>query len=446
MSTDSSIGLERRFFLRVAILFIAFISLPVHKDFYQTLFTISWSSLIPDLFNLLTYLPHYFGKLNGFYDWGLILFIALIGAFVWLKAEKGRPEALREFRYYYYLRIFVRFKLAAILLVAGFIKLFPLFAPQLSLSHLNTAYGQFEDWKHLLLSLSAAPAYLVFLGVVELLAASLLLFRKTSFLAVVFIIPFYGNAFLADVAYQGPTYFASAYVVLLTLPIFLYDVQRLGSLVLYLKPTNPSTNRVNWSDSSLFLWRQVGKLVFAIVFFGLVGIRAYQIHSNANDSLHYPQHAGLPAVEGKYVADEFVWNGDTLQYSPTDTIRWKDVVFEKWNTLSIRREAGNVHHAVSEGLFQRATQKRDYEHTHTGDRLYYRYTVKGDSLHLKNPNDQYTQDVYRLHIERPDSAHIRLSGANLRGDSLSVSLTKTNKKYLLEEIKKSGRRSLGYKL
>src|SRR5690606_24784167 len=131
---------------------IGLLSLPLQPDFYKTLFTISWQYFIADVFYLATFLPHYFGEQTGLLDWVLLLIIALIGAAVWLKKEKpGNTD--REQLYYYYLRIFVRFKLAAILFVAGFLKLFPIFAPELSLSHLNTAYGYFADWKHLLLSL-----------------------------------------------------------------------------------------------------------------------------------------------------------------------------------------------------------------------------------------------------------------------------------------------------
>ncbi|MCL7987294.1 hypothetical protein M8998_04990 [Sphingobacterium sp. lm-10] len=447
MSIDHDIPWGKKFLLRVAILFIGVVSIPLQADFYTILFTISWANLIPDLFNLLTFLPHYFGALSSLYDWLLLLAIAAVGALVWLRLENG-SSLQREFWYFYYLRVFARFKLAAILFVAGFIKLFPLFAPDLSLSHLNTAYGQFEDWKHLLLSLSAAPAYLVFLGIVELLGASLLLFRRTAFLGVVFIIPFYGNAFLADLAYQGPTYFASAYVVLLTVPIFLYDVNRLASLVVHLRTTLPAVTYDAWSRVSWSSGRWVFKLLFAIIFIGFVGVRAYQIHQQPFASLHYPEEAGLPDIQGKYVVDRFVWNGDTIPYSPTDTLRWKDVVFEKWNTLSVRLENAHIVSDTSAGLFQRVADGRDYEFTHVGDRLYYRYTTAqgNSSIRLHNPNTYYKHQGYTLQVDRPDLTHVNLSGVSHQGDSLQVALRKTDKKYLLEEIKKQGRRSLGYKL
>ncbi|WP_398452390.1 hypothetical protein AB3466_14575 [Sphingobacterium thalpophilum] len=435
----------KKYLLRVSILFILLLSLPLQPAFYSTLFTISWPYFIVDVFRLVTFLPHYFGEQNSLIDWLFILVIALFGAAFWLKKDKTE-NAGREQLYYYYLRIFVRFKLAAILFVAGFLKLFPIFVPELSLSHLNTAYGYFADWKHLLLSLSAAPAYLVFLGIVELVAATLLLFRKTAFLSVIFVIPFYGNAFLADLAYQGPSYFVSTYIILLTLPIFLYDVRRLGSLIVSLKETLPASWKLDWQTVSWSKWRLPLKAVFVFIFVLLVAVRSYSIYQDPGQSLHYPNEAGLPAIEGKYLVDTFVFNGDTLAFSPIDSIRWKDVVFEKWNTVSVRKVNTVFKDAEPAAFLEREDQQRDYEFTQTGDRLYYRYTVSGDTIALKNPNKNYPDDTYRFKIERPDSLHVNLFGVNARGNTVKASLSKVNKKYLLYEIKKIGRRGLGYKL
>lgn len=443
MIQEFNIHTWKKFLLRVGILFILLLSIPLQKDYYSLLFTISWEYFIADIFNLVVYLPHYFEPQNSIYDWLLLLAVAIAGAYLWLqKEQQNDPE--RESYYFYYLRVFVRFKLASILFVAGFMKIFPIFVPDISLSHLNTSYGSFSDWKHLLLSLSAAPSYLVFLGIVELITALLLLFRKTAFLAVIFVIPFYGNAFLADLAYSGPTYFVSVYIVLLTLPIFLYDVPRLGVLIVNLQQTLPAT----WKfDAVKKNWKITLKLIFSFVFIVLVGCKTYSLYASNGVSLHYSNTAGLPNIEGKYNVESFVINGDTLGYSPVDSVRWKDVVFEKWNTLSVRKVNKSFLDEDSKGFLQRRNEDRDYEYTQVGDRLYYHYHIGQDStIILKNPNGQYKDDVYNFRIVRPDSAHISLVGYSQNGDSLQVLLRKTDKKYLLHEVKKIGRRGLGYKL
>ncbi|WP_437917908.1 hypothetical protein [Sphingobacterium sp. LRF_L2] len=445
MTQQNQIQLWKKLLLRLSILFILLLSIPLQGDFYRILTTISWTYFLTDIFNLVTFLPHYFGEYSSLYDWILTLGVALIGALVWLRMEK-ETNSNREASLFYFLRIFARFKLAAILFIAGFLKVFPVFVPELSISHLNTGYGYFEDWKHLLLSLSVAPAYLVFLGIVELIAAFLLLFRKTSFLAVIFIIPFYGNAFLGDLAYEGPAYLVSIYIVLLTLPIFFYDAQRLGSLIVALENTKPAFWVFEWRKVRGGRWRIVLKLIFSLVFIGLIGVKSYVTYQQPTISLHYPEEPGLPVIAGKYIVDSFVLNGDTLAYSPDDTLRWKDVVFEQWNTLSVRKENTVIKSEKSLAFLQRGNTQRDYEYTQVGDRLYYRYTIDGDKIVLKNPNENYGEDSYVFQVVRPDSLHVNLLGTNLKKDSLEVALHKVDKKYLLYEVKKVGRRSLGYKL
>ncbi|WP_312398546.1 hypothetical protein [Sphingobacterium sp.] len=440
IQTPSITPFWKRYVLRLSIVFILLLSVPLQADFYRQLVGISWQYLPSDLFNLVIFLPHFFADISRFSDWFLLLAVAALVAGFWTAKDRIDPE--REATLFYFLRIFVRFRLAALLSVAGLTKLFAIFAPVLSLSHLNTPYGYFEDWKQLYLSLSAAPAYVVFLGVVELLASFLLLFRRTSFLAVLIIIPFYGNVFLADLAYGGRYYLASAFAVLLTLPIFFYDAQRLVRLVIHFDYTFPQRWRFDWSKIHLGYSRWIFKILFVLVFIVIAGFKSYEVSTTS--SLYYPEQAGLPDIAGKYIVDEFVVNGDTIPFSPTDKQRWRDVVFEQWNTLSVRLNQPIKTASPTKFL---EGQHRDYEYTQVGGRLYYQYTTASkNTILLKNPNPAYRGDSLQLQLLRPDSTHIRLYGTNSSGDTLSIALQKLNKKYLLYEVGKRGRDRLGFKL
>jgi hypothetical protein len=432
----------RDYLLRITTVFILLLSIPLQLDYYNLLFTTSWKYFLIDLYNLVTYLPHYFDKTSTILDWVIYLAISIVIAVIW----KWKQQTINLDKYYYYLRIFARYKLASILLVAGFIKLFPLYVPELSLSHLNTGYGYFQHWKHLLLSLSAAPAYLVFLGIVELIAAFFLLFRKTSFLGVIFIIPFYGNVFLADLAYEGDNFLVSIFIILLTLPVFFYDLGRLGNLIVNKILTNPTNWKFEWKLSKWKKHRLILKSLFVFIFIILVGYKSYSTYSN-KQNLFYPEQNGINGITGKFFVKDFILNGDTISYSDSNKNRWKDVVFEKWNTLSIRINDSIKVEEQHSSFWQRQDSLKDYEYTLVGDRLY--YTVQLDSsksiVTLKNRNTKYT-DSYKFQFIQPDSSSILLSGKNERGDSLEVFLVNADKKYLLEEVKKTGRRRLGYKL
>lgn len=429
--------------LRISLLWIVLLSIPIQQDFYSILLSLSWQYLLIDFYNLVTFLPHFFDKNSTILDWTIYLGIAVALALLW----RSRQPHLELNKWYYYLRIFSRYKLASILLVAGFLKVFALYVPEISLSHLNTGYGYFQHWKHLLLSLSAAPAYLVFLGIVEVAAAILLLFRRTAFLGVIFIIPFYGNVFLADLAYEGGDFLVSTYIVLLSLPVFVYDLGRLGRLIYHKAFTQPAAWHLEWNHSRWKKVRVVGKISFAVFFFFVVGFKSYSAFRQ-QQNLFYPQHKGLEGIVGKYWVKDFVLNGDTIAPSPFENGRWKDVVFERWNTLSIRVNESIVVEEPASRLWPRQDSLRNYEYTQVGDRLYYtfQFSEQDSILTLANRNKHYITDSYRFQLSQPDSNAVLLRGTNGRGDSLQVLLVDAKKKYLLEEVKKVGRRKVGYKL
>src|SRR5687768_3101453 len=133
IQTPSIIQFWKRYVLRLSIVFILLLSVPLQGDFYRQLLDINWQYLLSDLFNLVIFLPHFFGEISGFADWFLLLAIAALVAWLW--TSKDRIDPGREASLYYFLRIFVRFRLAALLSVAGLTKLFAIFAPPLSLSH-----------------------------------------------------------------------------------------------------------------------------------------------------------------------------------------------------------------------------------------------------------------------------------------------------------------------
>jgi len=150
----------------------------------------------------------------------------------------------------------------------------------------------------------------------------------------------------------------------------------------------------------------------------------------------------LSDAQGLYDVSEFSRNGQLHPYSKRDTLRWQDVVFEEWATLSIRTAAKVEPWLGGIETIHRNDKDRLYELAGTTSRHYYHYHVDSASntLHLENKNPNYLDDRFQLHYERPDSNTIQLSGVDSHGDSLRVVLHRLDKKYLYEEAKKGGRR------
>jgi len=417
-------------------LFIYFIiqTIPLDWKYYKGLLSINWLDLkYGDIFFISRYFPNFSSATGSFTDWIIIAVIAAIGAFIWTKKDK--PETDYTILYYW-LRVILRYRLAIGIIGYGFIKFFPLQAPFPSISNLNTSYGDFTDWKIFSLSLGVVPTYESFLGGVELLAGILLFFRRTASIGALFVLVFTGNVFISNLAYTGGEYVYSFYLITLAIFVFAYDAQRIYNLISLGKPTIPNLFKPVF-NGKLENIRIAVKITVIFFFVFVHGFKTYKGYKN--DPYQFPKAKGLKGAAGIYNVAEFKLNGQARPYSVTDPVRWKDVVFEKWATISIR---SNRPVKLEEASYEQISYKdedRNYELSGSGGRHYYSYTIDSVNhvLSLKNKNRNYPDDRLILHYNRTDSNTIVLSGVDEAKDSVYVLLNKIDKKYPI----KLGRRN-----
>lgn len=422
-------------------------AVPLDWKFYRNLFSINWLHLrFSDIFYISRYTPQFFSNgpstgwgLNTYADWGLILLIAIIGAAIWAIKDRGQTN---YDKLYYWVRVIVRYRLSIGIIAYGFIKFFPLQSPYPSLSNLNTHYGEFSRWKLFSLSLGIVPNYESFLGLVEILAGLLLLFRKTSTIGALLVVVFTGNVFMSNLAYEGGEAVYSLYLVTLGLFLLTFDIVRLFSLIGLERPTQPNKFKLLLSPQG-----QKGRLVLKALFiFFFVFLYGYKTWAAYHHNVYqYPKITGLKDAAGLYDVSEFKINSTSLPYSTVDTIRWKNVVFEKWATLSIgTNKAVKIDLAVTEEINDRDVDKI-YEEAGSIGRQYYSYQIDevNQQLILQNKNRNYPNDKLTLHYTRPDASSLILSCLEGR-DTITAVLTRINKKYLLKES--SGGRNKAIKL
>ncbi|ADY52554.1 hypothetical protein Pedsa_2001 [Pseudopedobacter saltans DSM 12145] len=413
-------------------LFIYFIlqAVPLDWKYYQQVFSINWLNLgFDDIFNLSKYSPQFFPENQTFANWGIIAVLALIGTVIWSFFDKEKKEYNNL---YYWLRVILRYRLAIGVIGYGMIKLFPLQSPYPSLSSLNTNYGDISAWKIFSLSLGIVPNYQSFLGGVEVLTGLLLFNRKTASIGAFLIIVFTGNVFISNLAYEGGEYVYSFYLIVIALFIFQYDAVRLYNLIGLERPTEPNRFKPQFSSKNNSI-RIVVKMVFLFFFVFLYGYKTYSSYKKGN--YHYPTAIGIAGISGLYNVSEFELNGVKHPYSTTDPIRWKDVVFEKWNTISIRsKRPVKIESSITEEIIMEDTD-RNYELSGSGGRHYYRYEVDSTvkKLTLYNKNKRYAGEVLSLYYTRLNDSTLVLQGLNETHDSIKVVLQKINKKYLLKE-------------
>lgn len=421
---------------RIAFIYFVIQSVPLDWKYYRDVFTTNWLNLgYGDIFRLARYSPRFFDGPDTFANWLVVLVIAVAGGIYWGTRDKKSQE-YNEL--YYWLRVIVRYRLAVGLIAYGFIKFFPLQSPFPSLSNLNTAYGDLSAWKLFALSLGVVPDYQSFLGAVEILGGLLLLHRRTTTIATLIIIPFTGNVFISNLAYEGGEYVYSFYLIVLALFLFAFDAKRLYSVLALEQPTAPN----HFNPIFTTEWQKYGRLVlkagFVFVFVFLYGVKTYAGYQQS--PYHYPQKPGIAGAAGLYNVREFSLNGKPLPYAALDTVRWKDVVFEKWATISIRSGNPKKVDQVLEEQIHAGDDKRNFEQAGAGGRNYYSYIYDQAGRKLTLTNKVAPSDQLVLHINRPDSSTILLSGINTDRDSIHVVLDKVQKKYLFEQVKKVGRR------
>jgi hypothetical protein len=303
---------------------------------------------------------------------------------------------------------------------------------------LNTSYGDFTAWKLFSLGLGVVPNYQSFLGLVEIVSGLLLLNRKTTTIATLIILPFAGNVAISNIAYEGGEYIYAFYLIALALYLFAFDGIRLFNLLSLDKPTEPNHFQPIFKGK-IGQYRLAIKSVFILIFVFFYGFKTYSGYKNGG--YHFPKTKGLEKVSGLYNVAEFKLNNQEIPYSKTDSTRWENVVFEKWNTISIKsNKPVNIENLPSEEIFK-DDSSRIYEFAGSQGRHYYSYDVNPSKpiISLHNRNQNHVNDSFLLSYKLVNDSTIVLDGVNGRSDSLHVVLNKINKKYLTFEAKKSGR-------
>ena len=430
-------GYEKILFRFFAIYFLLQV-LPLDWKYYGNLFSINWANLrFGDIFYIGRYTPQFISGstspgtwgLGTFADWALLAVIALIGTFVWTARDK---TAQNYDRLYYWVRVILRYRLAIGIIAYGFIKLFPLQAPYPSISNLNTAYGDFNRWKLFSLSLGIVPGYESFLGLVEIIAGLLLLFRKTATIGAFIVVVFTGNVFFSNLAYEGGETVYSFYLVTIALFLVAFDARRLYSLVALREPTPANNFKPQLQKGLPANVRLALKTLFVFFFVVLYGYKTYAAYQR--DIYQFPRTAALPGAAGLYDVSQYRINSKEIPYDDYHPNRWQDVVFEKWGTISIKSNEPVIPDSSNTEEIYSTDSQRAYEFNGTAGRIYYSYVVDTSKkvLTLTSRNTK-TKDSLILQYARPDSSTIILSGVRGQKDSIYAQLTKINKKYLLKE-------------
>lgn len=421
----------QRHAFRFGFLFLGLLALPLDAGFWRALLSGRWFEF-QTLFQLTAFVPRFGGTdaaspLYGYGTPALLAGVALAGATVWAFVDRDRREYASAA---YVLRVLLRYRLALGLVGFGVLKLFPLQFPAPTLSDLYTPYGDFLPWKIYYLTTAVAGAgYQPLLGLFELAAAALLLWRPTAVIGAAFAASILVNIVLANLAYHiGEHVYATA-LLLFALALLAHDAPRLYQVLVQERPARPDAFRLPFSPTA-----HRARLALRGLFAGFALVYgATAFAGQARDRWPFPAAAGVPELRGHYLVREFRLDGIVRPPSLTDPARWQNVVFEPWNTVSIRRAQRppfTEHQPVAATV---AADNRAYEHAGNVGRHFYTYTADPARGVLSLSGTNVPGDSLALTYTVGADGVVTLQGRDAAGHSLEAVLERADKRHLLHE-------------
>ena len=320
---------------RIAFIFFIIMTIPESPQWYTQVFSFDWTSLhYRDLYDIARFQPSFSRSPGyyGYYEWLIILVIAIIGGVIWSLIESKRKEYNVL---YYWLTVIIRYRAAIGIIGFAFTKVLPVQMPYPSTGILNTNFGDLTAQKIYWLSISIVPWYQVFAGIVELSAGVLLLFRKTATLGAIILFGALGDIVYVNFAYDGGVHVYSSYFVLFAAFLIAKELPKIYSLFIKEQYTVPVNFNLHFKERWLNITRYT--LKFVVIFLFLFVFFYIQLNNFLYDPYKQPAAKGVSKLRGYYQVSEFRINNQLIPGSPQDSVRWQDVTFENWTTLTYKQ-------------------------------------------------------------------------------------------------------------
>ncbi len=334
------------------------------------------------------------------------LSLALMGCFLWSILDHSQKNYSRA---NYWLLTFLRYYLIINCFSYGIDKLYALQMPYPNQSQLATPLGDFLPMRLSWMFIGYSTPYQMFSGVMEISVGLLLLNRKTITLGLFVGTAVFMNVMILNLCYDIVVKLFSIHLVIYCIYLLLNDYERLLQFFIFNSTVTGNTiYHFSFTKKWMNYIRVILKLIFIILFAVLpfYSTRDYY-RSIAKEIDTKPIHAGL------YDVTIYAINRDTIPALVSDTLRWKDLVFEKGGTGSV---------GSTDTLF-RQRYRRGYFN-------FVPDTINKTIRFKKLPSD--TNYIFNFHYELPDSNTVRLWGKR-KNDSLFVELKRSARHFQLSE-------------
>jgi uncharacterized membrane protein YphA (DoxX/SURF4 family) len=320
--------------------------------------------------------------LNAFNLFIISLLIAIVGSFT----DKKRAN-YQQLAYWFF--VLIRFYLAMQLFSYGFNKIFKW---QFYLPEPNTLYTTVGNTPRDLLywsSMGTSRFYVVFSGMMELIAAALLLFRRTYIAGALTALMVMLNVLMINFGFDISVKLYSLFLVLLCLILLIPESKRLFDFFFSRKPVSLEKWKPEFSKRNSRILMVVKTMIIAAIL--LDPLSLYFRTKNFNDDL-----APRPVLHGAYDVTLFVKNSDTLLPLLTDTKRWKRIFIHRRGYLITQL----MNDEMSDYNLYVDTTRKKLMMENANERLYLNYTMKNDSILLVDGN--FFGDTLNLELKKID--------------------------------------------
>ena len=318
----------------------------------------------------------------------LLLIIAMIAAVTWSVADRKRKNYNI---FLYWLVFYMRYYLGLTMLLYGFEKIIKTQFPFPYYS-LNETYGQSTPMRLLWTFMGYSKTFNVFIGLNQVIAGALVLFRRSTMLGAMLCSFILSNVVLMNFCFDVPVKLFSSNLLLIAVFILVPDANRLADFFLRNKPVPAAATEPKFSDARMqTIW-------FVVKFTVIVAVTYLNIvHTITKNAIQGDAAFKRTPLFGVYNVEKFVKNNDTSQQVSADPSQWKslNIIFPKEATIGMMNDSIKLYSFFTDTINKKI-------------KLY---------IH-KNSADQSTLTYYLV-----DSTHLVLNGT-LNGDSVYILLQK----------------------
>lgn len=243
----------------------------------------------------------------------LLVAISVAATLVWSLVSRASSHP----RLHHWIRVYVRFALAATMVTYGAIKLIQSQFPAPSLERLIQPFGEASPMGLLWTFMGASTAYNAFTGFGEVLGGLLLTTRRTTLAGAIVSAAVMTHVAVLNFCYDVPVKLFSTTLVFMALFLIAPDARRLGAFLF----TGPQ--RAPW-------WK-VGLRTAAVVAF--VG---FSLYTAAEGRKNYGDLSPRSPLRGIWNVDELTIDGVAQPPLLSNTARWRRLVFDSERGMSIQ--------------------------------------------------------------------------------------------------------------